>query len=375
MKVFFFPHSYLRDRQLDTIRSWDLGEVLNPEIAKRSGAQISEKAALSGSVGRTWRQRFPLVNVKLRPKAASPDAVVYVWGAVIATGKFIVELDNPYSLVAYNPSSMTLWRHALSYVLRSSRCLQIRCISKACRAAVGELFGKAVLDKAIVVYPRMAQQISNVDRLEPGGPRFLFVGTQFLIKGGPELLEAFRLVKLKIPSAKLDLVTFLPMEYASLAQHDGVQIHKANLSRSEIWSKFMRNADVLVHPSYMESFGMVVLEAISHGLAVVANDVYAHREMVLNGENGFLLEPPVHYWSGVLAGPLFLNQFDAGNYIKRIDKAAYVKKLADAMVAVAEDPARLLSYRQRSCTIFTQMMGYRPSHYTQLTAHEPLSRI
>lgn len=361
MKIFFFPHSYLRDRHLDTIRCWNSCHVINPELAyKVRGAQVSEKAALSGSVGRNWRQKLPLVNVKLRPKAAPPDAVIYVWGAVIATGEFIVDLDNPYSLVAYNPSSMTLWRHALSYVLRSSRCLQIRCISEACRAAVGELFGKAVLDKAIVVYPRMTQQVANVDRLEPGGPRFLFVGTQFLIKGGPELLEAFRLVRLKIPSAKLDLVTHLPVEYESLAQHDGVQIHKANLSRSEIWSKFMRNADVLVHPSYMESFGMVVLEAISHGLAVVANDVYAHREMVLNGENGFLLEPPVHYWSGVLAGPLFLNQFDAGNYIKRIDKAAYVKKLADAMVAVAEDPARLLSYRQKSCTNFTQMMGHRP---------------
>ncbi len=360
MKVFFFPHSYLRDRHLDTIRYWDSIEVLNSKIASRSrGAQVSEKAALSGAVGRSWRQKLPLVNIKIRPKEAPLDAVIYVWGALIATGKFIVDLDNPYSLVAYNPSAMTLWRHALGYILRSKRCVQIRCISEACRAAVGELFGKAVLDKAIVVYPRMTQQVTNVDQLEPGGPRFLFVGTQFLIKGGPELLEAFRIVKSKIPCAQLHLVTHLPDEYAALTQQEGVQIHRANLSRSEIWSKFMRNADVLVHPSYMESFGMVVLEAISHGLAVVANDVYAHREMVLDGENGFLLEPPVHYWSGVLAGPLFLNQFDAGNYIKRFDKAAYVKKLADAMVAVAEDPARLLSYRQKSCTILTQMMGHR----------------
>jgi glycosyltransferase involved in cell wall biosynthesis len=360
MKIHFYPHRYLRDRHLDTIRRWPAHQVLNPELADRErGAQVSEQAALSGSVGRNWRQRLPLANIKIRPKEAPLDAVIYVWGAVIATGKFIVDLDNPYSLVAYNPSAMTLWRHALSYVLRSTRCVQIRCISEACRAAVGELFGKAVLDKAIVVYPRMTQQVTKVDRVELEGPRFLFVGTQFLIKGGPELLEAFRQVRFKIPSAQLDVVTHLPTEYVSLAQPEGVQIHKANFSRSEIWSKFMRNADVLVHPSYMESFGMVILEAISNGLAVVANDVYAHREMVLNGENGILLEPPVHYWSGVLAGPLFLNQFDAGNYIKRIDKAAYVKKLADAMVAVAEDPARLLSYRQKSCTNFTQMMGHR----------------
>lgn len=358
MKIFFYPHTYLRDRHLDTIKCWSSGEVINPELANRArGAQVSEKSAISGVVRRNWRQKLPLINIKLRPENAPSDAVIYVWGAVIATGKFIVDLDNPYSMVAYNPSAMTFWRHVLAGVLRSPRCVQIRCISEACRTAVGALFGKDVLDKAIVVYPRMMQKVTKIDRLEQSGPKFLFVGTQFLIKAGPELLEAFRLVRLKIPSAKLDVVTHLPAEYVSLAQQEGVQIHKADLSRGEIWSRFMRNADVLVHPSYMESFGMVVLEAISHGLAIVANDVYAHREMVEDGENGFLLEPPVHYWSGVLAGPLFLNQFDAGNYIKRFDKGAYVKELADAMVSLAEDPARLLLYRQKSCIKFMQMMG------------------
>ena len=359
MRLFFYPHKYLRDRHLDTIRRWNLSEVINHEIALGvRGAQVAEKDATSAKIRRSWKQKIPLVNIKLRPKEAPPDAVIYVWGALIATGRFIVDLDNPYSLVGYNPFAMNIWRHAIGMILRSSRCQQIRCISEACRRAVGELYGKSVLDKAVVVYPCLAQEIVNVNQTAADGPRYLFIGTQFLIKGGPELLLAFRRVRLRIPNARLDIVTHLPSDYKLLAEQEGVEVHKANLSRNEVWSKFMQNADILVHPSYMESFGMVILEAISHGLAVVANDVYAHREMIIDGENGLLLEPPVYYWKGVLAGPLFLNQFNAGAFIKKFDKGAYVAQLADAMVAVGEDPGRLLAYRQRSCARFNQMMSF-----------------
>ena len=359
MRLFFYPHKYLRDRHLDTIRRWSLNEVVNRESAlKNCGAQVAEKVATSAKIRRSWKQIIPLINIKLRPKDAPPDSVIYVWGGLIATGKFIVDLDNPYSLVGYNPSAMTLWRHVIGMVLRSSRCLQIRCISEACRKAVGELYGKSVFDKAVVVYPYLTQEVATVNQTVTDGPRYLFVGTQFLIKGGPELLLAFRRVRLRIPNARLDIVTHLPSDYKLLADQEGVIVHKANLSRNEVWSKFMRNADILVHPSYMESFGMVVLEAISHGMAVVANDVYAHREMIIHGENGLLLEPPVYYWKGVLAGPLFLNQFNAGAFIKKFDKNAYVAQLADAMVVVGEDPGHLLACRQRSCARFNEMMSY-----------------
>ena len=47
-KVYFYPHSYLRDRQLETIRKWSSSEVVNPEIAlNRVGNQVDKKKALS----------------------------------------------------------------------------------------------------------------------------------------------------------------------------------------------------------------------------------------------------------------------------------------------------------------------------------------
>jgi glycosyltransferase involved in cell wall biosynthesis len=54
---------------------------------------------------------------------------------------------------------------------------------------------------------------------------------------------------------------------------------------------WLRRADVLVHPARWEGFGLGVLEAMLAGLPVVASDVSALPELVLDGVTGFLVPP------------------------------------------------------------------------------------
>lgn len=354
-RVFFYSHPHLRDRQLDTIRNWPPQQLAtNPKLqTKKRGAQVPREKALTGNIIKTWKTFIPLMNLKWRPVDAPADAAVYVWGAIISHGKFISDLDNPYSLVGYNYLAMALWRPIISAILRSSRCIQIRCLSEACRDGVRQLFGEAAAQKSVVVYPHLKTEVPQVQEIQKPGPRLLFIGTQFEIKGGPELLHAFPSIHNKIPGVTLDIITHLPGVYKELADQEGVTVHEAVFSRHEIWTRFMRNADILVHPSYIESFGMVIFEALAHGLAVVANDVYAHREMVIDGYNGYLLEPPVKYWNeDDLAGPLFKNQNRASDYIRSHDMSDYIERLATAITRAVNDEARLLSLRQDSCAHF-----------------------
>ena len=66
-KVFFYPHAYLRDRQLDTIRSWPDDRVVNLHAFEdRDGQQVDRARALSPAP-RDWRRRLPLLNLKRRP--------------------------------------------------------------------------------------------------------------------------------------------------------------------------------------------------------------------------------------------------------------------------------------------------------------------
>ena len=348
--VYFYPHPYLRDRQLDTIRNWSREQVLNPwVIDKRHGAQVNSGQSLARTLNISWKQRVPLINLKRRPKGLPSDAVVYVWGGVLASGPFIVDLDNPYALTGYNIRAMSLYRGLLKKILQCPRCVEIRCLSQACKETLRILFGEAVATKASIHYPKVPQFVDQ-DSIKTGaGCRFLFVGTQFEIKGGAALVRAFRRVYEAVPTVRLDMVTHLPPAFSrEVADCPGITVHEARFSRQEIWDRFMRQADVLVHPTYVESFGMVVLEALAHGLAIVATDVYAINEMVHDGVNGALLKPPISIWDGFQPSKYYPKLEIIKSYIAKTDTEQFEHALTAAMLQLAGDVATRDRFRAAS---------------------------
>lgn len=51
----------------------------------------------------------------------------------------------------------------------------------------------------------------------------------------------------------------------------------------------LKKAHLYVHPAKYEPFGLVLLEAMASGLPVVSLDGYGNRELIKEGENGYLL--------------------------------------------------------------------------------------
>lgn len=355
MKVYFYPHAYLRDRQIDTIRHWPSNQIVNPELAEnRLGAQVSSDKSVGRKFQLSWKQRLPLLNIKRRPPGASDDAVVYVWGAVMASGPYIVDIDNPWSLVGYNIGAMSIYRPILKHMLLDARCHEIRCMSNACRESLRLLFGHQVWTKARVSYPLIEQKISDPPQVHPNEARFLFVGTQFEIKGGEALLKAFSEVYARQKACRLDIVTHMPEEFENRARScAGIFLHQANFSRAEIHDRFMRNADILVLPTYVDSFGMVILEALSHGLAVIATDVYAIKEMVIQGQNGDLLDPPISIWDGRWPSASYRDLANIKSRIRSVDKTEFEKRLAVAMQRFVIDSAWRLCARRASIDLMS----------------------
>jgi glycosyltransferase involved in cell wall biosynthesis len=114
-------------------------------------------------------------------------------------------------------------------------------------------------------------------------------------KGAMELLEAAKSITPGHPDLRFEIVgtggiAAEMKDFCIRHRLRGRIRFLGALSQEETFQRMLR-ADIFVLPSYSEGFPMVVLEAMAAGLPVVATDVGALPEMVVDGVNGFLIEP------------------------------------------------------------------------------------
>ncbi len=119
----------------------------------------------------------------------------------------------------------------------------------------------------------------------PRAPLILFVGRNFVPKGGLELLEAFTRVRREHPTARLALVS----SRAPAALPPGATFH--GLLGKEALARLYATASVFALPTHREAFGLSFLEAMSFGLPAIGSRVEAIPEIIAHGETGLLVPP------------------------------------------------------------------------------------
>jgi len=120
-------------------------------------------------------------------------------------------------------------------------------------------------------------------------PVIAYVGRLKRAKRADHAVEAFKIVKDRLPNAELWIIGdgYFRKEMEKLAC-GGVRFF-TNLSNKER-RELMKRAWVLVNPSVREGFGLNVIEANALGVPCVAYDVHGLRDSIKNGETGLLVE-------------------------------------------------------------------------------------
>lgn len=157
-------------------------------------------------------------------------------------------------------------------------------LSDFCRRSVIDDYGvkpEKVLTVSTGINMRLPE---SVVAAEERRPVILFVGGEWKIKGGPQLVEAFRLVRRELPDAELWLVGSQPARL-----EPGLKAH-GRVDR-ETLDRLYRQAAVLCVPSILDRASMVALDAAAYGLPVVTNPFGAGAERVVDGVTGYVVDP------------------------------------------------------------------------------------
>ena len=122
---------------------------------------------------------------------------------------------------------------------------------------------------------------------------FLYVGWIVKEKGVNELIEVI------LNNRSLDNFNFIFIGGGTLLENLKSSVKEQN-AKNIVFKGWLDNKDVLPYydkvdalilPSHAEGFPNVILEALNHRLPIIATDVGAICESVINNKNGFLIPP------------------------------------------------------------------------------------
>lgn len=138
--------------------------------------------------------------------------------------------------------------------------------------------------RVLVAHPGAPRSFFTLPRQTSSGrPRILFVGGDFLRKGGPALLRAFAPLS---DRAELVLVTD-----AAVPAQRGVRVERGIGPGSDRLLRTYAEADVFCLPTRGDCTSVAIGEAMAAGLPVITTTVGSNRETVHDGETGLLVPP------------------------------------------------------------------------------------
>ena len=304
-----------------------------PNVRVRCTVDVNPRMALD--VVRAVREEAPdLVHTHL----VHAD----VYGALAAA-----RLRLPHISSRHNDDRYLLGPFRLVDRAFAARARRLIAISDAVRRFLAEA-GHAERKLVTVHYgldslPDAPSQRSPAEEGVPdGAPLLLAIGRLTEQKEHPTLLRAFAAARAKHPEAMLAILGIGPLEAETraLATELGLDGSVVLPGRLEI-RDWLERADVFVHSSRWEGFGLVLLEAMLAGLPIAATRASAVPEVVADGETGLLVEPGDHEALGraldeLLAGPARARALGEAGYLRAREHFS-VARMAERTQAVYDE--------------------------------------
>lgn len=192
---------------------------------------------------------------------------------------WVIDTEHVASFVGFEAGRLEKVKSKIEDLLASPYCKKIMPWTNAAKFTIlNGLDAKAFEDKIEVVYPAIAPL--KIQKKPHDRKNLLFISVRFYTKGGKELLKAYNVLRQRY-DVSLTVISDVPEAVKRAYKDDkNVEFFPLNIPRDRIRSQYFSRADIFVLPSYMDSFGMVFLEAMSAGVPIVSTNVFAIPEII-----------------------------------------------------------------------------------------------
>jgi glycosyltransferase involved in cell wall biosynthesis len=205
-----------------------------------------------------------------------------------ARGIDLILSDSCRQLIGFSAAATAIFRDHLDWLGRSADW-------------------PAIAAKNTILHP--PQPLFPVVERPDGPVRFAFVGGDFYRKGGLECLEALhRLHAAGIRDWRFEIIGRVDRWHDTTAKTTEVDgrraaeliaampeqvTHRSSAPNAEVLALLSRS-HYLLFPTFQDTYGYVVLEAMASGCVPVATAVRSLPEVIQHGANGLLIEVPVN---------------------------------------------------------------------------------
>jgi glycosyltransferase involved in cell wall biosynthesis len=254
---------------------------------------------------------------------------------------YMAEFDVPLALHGYKNVAHRRSASEARCLMERPELRTLLVFSNWARRSFELHYGQNVGAKCRTIYP-LAFEGAYCGSFERRRYDFSFISTGFRIKSGPEVIRAFCRARHQFNSeTRLCVVTKLAEARRYLGDLDhyaGVEWREATLGETEI-ADLLADTRCLLHPSLSDSFGVVVLEALAAGCAVITTDIASFPELV-GDENGVIVRAP----TATVVGDTYITEYGDAEYHERylntMSLHQFENGLEEQMVELLADPER-----------------------------------
>ena len=154
--------------------------------------------------------------------------------------------------------------------------------------------------KVTVVYPAVRRVADDLVRFSDRDLRLFFAG-DFFRKGGVHVVDAFERARQRYPGISLTVCSdegidfntpnqSLRSEYLNKLKTMPGIVNRGRIPREQLMTEVYPNTDIFLMPTYVESFGMALVEALAFGLPIISTNHFAIPEIIEDGVSGLLID-------------------------------------------------------------------------------------